>query len=457
MTYKPNSLIHYGIPGQKWGIRRYQNEDGTLTPEGMRKYGVEGHLENRPKSDIPMSDHRQQQRPNGVNLNRKPSTVNDILRIRPHKGISPKKSAILNRIEVESQKKPSQKEDRHQKLISDYVNRGFTKEEAEKRASVREKVSTVLKIAGAVAVTAAVAYGAYKGRQYLKRWGNEKIKAGSDVFKVMGESNVSNHLGNYVTTSVDDAYKYKGTYGPQLQFLQNLGHSPKNGVYMLNGTIKKNTKIAGEKAGQKAYEALMKSDADFAAKVKTVTTEWNDKKAFAIPGWNDRTDYQKFNTMLTDHDTSGANEMASKFYNYLKDKGFGGVTDINDRLFSEYQSKKASILFNLKDNLASTKISKLTNIDIQEAATKSQEIHAKEFSDLLKSRNVARKFNKVKKVGIGAAVAGAVGELGLLAEKSSKGNNYSRYREIVKQYKKEHPNTKLTDSQIIENEITRDA
>ena len=30
-------LYHYGIKGQKWGIRRYQNEDGTLTEEGLKK------------------------------------------------------------------------------------------------------------------------------------------------------------------------------------------------------------------------------------------------------------------------------------------------------------------------------------------------------------------------------------------------------------------------------------
>ena len=32
-------LAHYGIKGQKWGIRRYQNSDGSLTAEGRARYG----------------------------------------------------------------------------------------------------------------------------------------------------------------------------------------------------------------------------------------------------------------------------------------------------------------------------------------------------------------------------------------------------------------------------------
>ena len=31
-------LAHYGIKGQQWGVRRFQNEDGTLTEEGKARY-----------------------------------------------------------------------------------------------------------------------------------------------------------------------------------------------------------------------------------------------------------------------------------------------------------------------------------------------------------------------------------------------------------------------------------
>lgn len=33
-----NKLYHAGIKGQKWGVRRYQNKDGTLTDLGKKRY-----------------------------------------------------------------------------------------------------------------------------------------------------------------------------------------------------------------------------------------------------------------------------------------------------------------------------------------------------------------------------------------------------------------------------------
>ena len=32
-----NELYHYGIKGMRWGVRRYQNKDGSLTPAGEKR------------------------------------------------------------------------------------------------------------------------------------------------------------------------------------------------------------------------------------------------------------------------------------------------------------------------------------------------------------------------------------------------------------------------------------
>lgn len=37
-----NDLYHHGIKGQKWGIRRFQNEDGSLTEAGIARYRYAG-------------------------------------------------------------------------------------------------------------------------------------------------------------------------------------------------------------------------------------------------------------------------------------------------------------------------------------------------------------------------------------------------------------------------------
>lgn len=46
-----NTLYHYGIKNMKWGVRRYQNKDGSLTPAGKARYDRDVRDNNAKKKD----------------------------------------------------------------------------------------------------------------------------------------------------------------------------------------------------------------------------------------------------------------------------------------------------------------------------------------------------------------------------------------------------------------------
>lgn len=45
-------LQHFGIKGQKWGVRRFQNEDRTLTEAGKERYGKAGSEDKKKEKEL---------------------------------------------------------------------------------------------------------------------------------------------------------------------------------------------------------------------------------------------------------------------------------------------------------------------------------------------------------------------------------------------------------------------
>jgi hypothetical protein len=50
-----DELYHHGIKGQKWGVRRFQNKDGSLTPAGKQKYGSKENFDKQYPEDVKKS------------------------------------------------------------------------------------------------------------------------------------------------------------------------------------------------------------------------------------------------------------------------------------------------------------------------------------------------------------------------------------------------------------------
>lgn len=121
-----NSLAHYGILGMKWGIRRYQNEDGTLTEEGRIRYSSDRKFANK------LDSYRKKHGLNKVTEVSKPKTISEMTDDELQKYIS-RKTSERNAYQVQQDiarlnpKKKSLGEELLDKTLKDAIIPAVTK------------------------------------------------------------------------------------------------------------------------------------------------------------------------------------------------------------------------------------------------------------------------------------------------------------------------------------------
>ena len=417
-VYYANSLYHHGIKGQKWGVRRFQKKDGSLTPAGRKRYDDDGPSQKKQKEyKVP-------------------------------------KNKSLHRLKIEEK----------------YKAKGMSEKEAEQAAAKRIRGEQFAVGAAAVTVAACVAYNKYKNHNV------DKVLKNAEFHRIMLTDNPDAPVregARYVSYKKNDMMRYRGLYGNELKTkrmadgLNNIdfekaGPIPtgmdnlrkyveenqtyKKNIYDMTIKSKSDIKVASEKRARETFEKLYKNDPEFrknlaqrveenrlnllakkgmmkGSVVDQLIEQGKDPKFRQLREMNDKElkgkAYDLFNIMLVDGDYRSRSNQ-NKFYNALKEQGMNAVQDMNDKKYSGYGTKNPLILFDGEFDY-SKKV--LSNKQIQK--------------DL--DKTLAQLYAKPA-IAMGAAFVGGYGAIPMM--------NKATLDKAAIYYKRQHPDTKMSDKEI---------
>lgn len=363
--YEP-CLMHYGVKGMKWGVRRYQNVDGTLTAKGKKRYSdsIDG------KSKNFFEKHREN-------------------------------------------------------LIAKYEKSGYSREAALTAANSRMKTEKTVAIAGGIAVgilatTAAV----YIGREYC----DKTFKSGKVVQNINAKKDATfNGYPFYAAINKRDKKTYGEVYPFEKQqfeirkVLSEPGYES-DGIFNNKIELQSTIKRASNKHARDIFVSKMKSDSDFRRKV----LESIDESVLTKKGKNiNKYAYKEFSKIQSTPEVQ-KKRLNVDFYNELKKHGYDAIVDINDAKYSGYAgvAKEPTIFFG-----GNWKKIQSTPVDMIEL-----EMNA---SRILGRLNAYRVSNSMK---IPVAV---------LSARAAK-RSVDKQR-IVEDYLSEHPDSKLSRREILDN------
>ena len=396
-----DELYHFGVKGMKWGVRRYQNEDGSLTSLGKKR-------------DKMLSDRK---------TTKKHSTTSNMVKAEYSRR---EFEDAKTRLKLENQKKKSK---RQQDLEKKYIDQGFAKDEAEIKAYNRAKTETILKVAGGIALASAAAYVAYK---HYDKVTDRVFEKGSEIGRLTNNGSEPTNRAFYGFVNKHDKDRYEGLYGKTLG-----ANGP---VYRKAMRAAGDINVASPESARKVLKNMFDTDKqsfdafkkniDAMASVVPPTTKqgklWRKAKQELDSGKIGDNAYKAFNATLVLH-TKERQPINDKFYSAMKKAGYGAIRDVNDKENSGYFAKNPLIVFDT-DKINVEGFTKLGNDHIDSMFAKEQ--------GKIAAHTLANEYGP-----IGAAFATSIGAMKLV-----KRSNETKF---VENYRKQHPESTLSNNEIL--------
>ena len=319
-------LYHYGIKGQKWGVRRYQNDDGSLTPSGKKRYFDDGQINSIKRKETPI------------------------------KGLIQK---------------------RKDKLTEHYISKGYKPNAAKTMAEQRIKTEAVLAVVGTIAVTAvAVKVARRIGQDYV----DQTFKSGK-IIQNIGANPNANFKDTPFFAAVNRADKkaYGMNYADEKRAMVKRrvaqGDREYQGIFNNQIKLTGDVRRASVANAQKIFYKKMDRDPQFRKEVLDTLkkTNYSDSKAvgdYLQKGKHARKLYDRFNQALATPQFQSAG-IHKKYYDELRKHGYNAILDINDTRYSGYKkvSKSPTIFFG-DDKWEKISSRKLSDTEITKNAIK---------------------------------------------------------------------------------------
>lgn len=432
-------LYHHGIKGQRWGIRRYQKKDGSLTPAGKKRYYDTPEL-NKQKSEMQSAKSANRSskfayiKAKNIYENVPTQANQQAFKDAEKRYILDRAAYRRSKLKYDTNKEVARIQDKgiefknkskHRLQLEErYKKSGLTDEQAQAAANNRIRTEKILAASATLTVGACALYVANK---YRKERIDGIIKAGETLQRVeMQDTGGKLHDTFYVAQGKHDMKRYENLLGACRQ--SQTGHA-----YMMKLEANTDIKVASRDKARKAFGELYKTDPEFKKAVAPfVKLHYGGRNRVVdlddVSDRNIKRMYDNFNTGIVRPSMrdSGADQ---KFYAKLKEAGYGAIHDINDMKYSGYNAKKPLIVFDNSNN----------NIMVKSMNEMRGNLQGKAAAERLKVRAEVKTKYYVERIGPLSAAALATATVKTYASNPA-----------VQNYKNQHPNTSMTDRQIAE-------